>query len=240
MKKSFYRGENSRSKLLCTLPKWYVWCYSQKQKFCWLKILKSERERIINVHFAECCICGKEAQVSTRVIHHCHLSGKVFGVAHSKCNLQARTTNSLPVFFHNFSRYDSHHVLKNLKLEKGEKLSAIARTDETFTSITLSMPVVNYTDKKNRIVRLFHSSRFLDSLQFMSQSFESLAKTLKNNDFALLRQHFSSVPDQVFKKLTKKGFSPYSFLDSFQKFDEPLPPLGIDWKNLHWDSGYNS
>ena len=122
-------------------------------------------------------------------------------------------------------------MLKNLKLEKGEKLSAIARTDETFTSINLSMPVGSYTDKKNRIVRLFHSLRFLDSLQFMSQSLESLAKTLKADDFALLRQHFSGVPDQVFEKLTKKGFFPYSFLDSFQKFDEPLPPLGIDWKN---------
>ena len=207
MKKSFYRGENSISKLLCTLRKWSVWCYSQKQKFRWLKISKSERERILNVHFAECCTCGKEAQVSTRVIHRCHLPGKVFGMAHSKCNLQARTTNFLPVFFHNFSRYDSHHSLKTLKLEKSEKLSAIARTDETVTSINLSMPVGSYTDKKNRIVRLFLSLRFLDSLHFMSQSLESLAKTLKAEDFSLLRQHFSSVPDQVFKKLTKKVFS---------------------------------
>ena len=146
MKKSFYRGENSISKLLCTLRKWSVWCYSQKQKFRWLKISKSERERILNVHFAECCTCGKEAQVSTRVIHRCHLPGKVFGMAHSKCNLQARTTNFLPVFFHNFSRYDSHHSLKTLKLEKSEKLSAIARTDETVTSINLSMPVGSYTE----------------------------------------------------------------------------------------------
>ena len=35
----------------------------------------------------------------------------------------------------------------------------------------------------------------------------------------------------VFKKLTKKGFYTYSFLNSFQKFDEPLPPLGIERKN---------
>ena len=206
MKASFYRGENSISELLCTLRKWSVWCYSQKQKFRWLKISKSERERILKVHFAECCICGKEAQVSTRVIHHCHLSGKVFSVAHSKCNLQARTTNFLPVFFHNFSHYDSHHILKNLELEKGEKLSAFARTDETFTSINLSVPVGSYTDEKNRIVRLFHSLRFLDSLQFMSQSLESLAKTLKAEDFSFLRQHFSSVPDQVFKKSPRKVF----------------------------------
>ena len=40
----------------------------------------------------------------------------------------------------------------------------------------------------------------------MSQSLESLAKTMKAGDFSLLRQHFSSVPDQVFKKLTKKDF----------------------------------
>ena len=98
----------------------------------------------------------------------------------------------------------------------------------------------SYTDKKNRIVSLFQSLRLLDSLQFLSQRLESSAKTLKTEDFALLRQHFSSLPDQVFKKLTKKVFFSYSFLDRFQKFDELLPPLGIDWKKPPCDSGYNS
>ena len=195
---------------------------------------------MLNVHFVECCICGREAEVSTRVIHHCHLSGEVFGVAHSKCNLQARTTKFLPVFFHNFSRYDSHHISKNLKLEKGENLSAIARTDETFTSINLVMPVGSYTDKKNRNVRLFHSLRFLDSLQFMSQSLESLAKTLKTEDFALLRQHFSSVPDQVFKKLTKKGFFHTVFWTASKSLMNRCHPWALIGKYPHWDSRYNS
>ena len=35
----------------------------------------------------------------------------------------------------------------------------------------------------------------------------------------------------MFCKLTQKGFSPYSFLDSFAKTEEPLPASGDFWKN---------
>ena len=113
----------------------------------------------------------------------------------------------------------------------GEKLSAIARTDETFTSFSIAVPVGSYKDKRNKFVTLRHSLRFLDSLQFMSQSLDSLAKTVQLQDFVLLRRHFSHVTDDLFQKLTKKGHLPYSFLDSLQKFDVALPPFGDAWRN---------
>ena len=138
--------------------------------------------------------------------------------------------NFLHLFFHNFSLYDWHHILKNSKLEKGETHSAIARSDDTITSIILEVPVGSYTDKKNKIVRLFHSIQFLDKLEFMSQSLESLAKTFNAENVALFCPQFPSEPEQVFEKPIKKFF-PYSFLDNFQTFEEPLPPLGIGCKN---------
>ena len=73
--------------------------------------------------------------------------------------------------------------------------------------------------------------RFLDSYQFVSQSLDNLAKTLKTDDFLLLRDFFSNVPDHLFCKLTQKGFFPYSFVDSFAKFEEPLPDFGDSRKN---------
>ena len=67
----------------------------------------------------------------------------------------------------------------------------------------------------------------------MSQSLDSLAKTLKNEDFSLSRTFFSSTthPKVDWKLLTRKGFFPYSSLDSFPQFEKPLPNYGDDWKN---------
>ena len=118
-----------------------------------------------------------------RVIHHCHLTGETFGVAHSKCNLRERTTNFLPVFFYNLSRYDAHHIIEYLVIETGEKLSAIAKNDENYISFSLDMPMEKFESKKGHDVIQYHSLRFLDSFQFMSQSLYCLAKpwTSKNS-----------------------------------------------------------
>ena len=187
--------------------------------------------RLLNVSTVLCCICGKDVERTARVFHHCHLSGRRLGVAHSKCNLRARTTNFLPVVFHNFSKYDGHHILKQLKLKVSEELFAIAKIDKTFISFSVNMPVGSYTKKCGKTVKLFQSMRFLDSYQFVSQSLDNLAKTLKTGDFILLKEFFSNVPDKLFCKLTQKGFFPYSFPDSFPKFEEPFPDFGDSWKN---------
>ena len=186
---------------------------------------------MLNVANILCCVCGKDVERSIRVIHPCHLSGTIFGVAHSKCNLRARTANFLPVFFHNLSRYDAHHILKHQKLKVGEEMSAIAKTDETYISFSIRIPVGTYKKQSEQLVRLYESLRFLDSYQFVSQSLENLAKTIKKDDFLLLKQFFCNIPDQQFIKLTQKGFFPYSYLDSSEKFKDPLPDYGDSWKN---------
>ena len=152
-------------------------------------------------------------------------------MAHSKCSLRAGNTIFLSVFFHNLSRYDAHHILKELKLKVSEEVSAIAKTDETFISLSVNMPVGSYTKKSGKTVKLFQSMRFLDSYQFVSQSLDNLAETLKTGDFLILKEFFWNNPDQFFCKLTQKGFFPYSFLDSVAKFEEPLPDFGDSWKN---------
>ena len=170
--------------------------------------------------------------LSERVIHHCHLTGKVFGVAHSSCNLKARSTSYLPIFFHNLSRYDAHHIIKNLTLLSSEKLSAISRTDETCISFSVSVPVGSYYTKNHKTATIASNRRFLDRFQFMSQSLDSLAKTLKTDEFSLLKTFFSSTDPTVdWKLLTRKGHFPYSYLDSFPKFEKPLPNYGDDCKN---------
>ena len=73
--------------------------------------------------------------------------------------------------------------------------------------------------------------RFLDSFQFMSQSSNSLAKTVNKKDFKLLRAGFPNIGDDLFQRMTEKSFFPYNYLDSFEKFNEPFPTHGPLWHN---------
>ena len=135
-KQSFYT-EDCIKKLLDTLRDCLFWCYIEKQLFRRLRVSTQHREQLLNMTNVLCCICRKGVETPGRVIHHCHLSGTTFGVAHSNCNLGARAKNFPPVFFHNLSRYDAHHILIQLKLKANGELSAIAKTDETFISFSM-------------------------------------------------------------------------------------------------------
>ena len=177
-----------------------------KNMFRRLGVSEQQRKRMLNLANVSCCLCGMDVEISARVIHHCHFPGTIFGAAHSKWNLRARTTKFLPVFFHNLSRYDAYQILKHLKLKVGEELSATAKTDETFISFSINIPVGTYRKQSGQLVEMYQSLRFLDSYQFVSQSLENLAKTLKKDDLILLQQFFHNVPDQVFFRLAQKGF----------------------------------
>ena len=137
--------------------------------FRWLQISVADRQKYLSPMTINCCICGDSITLSERVIHHCHLTVKFFGVAHSSCNLKARSSY-LPIFFHNLSRYAAHHIIKSLTLLSGEKLSAISRTDELYNSLSVSVPVGYYYTKNHKNATTANNLRFLDNFQFMSQS----------------------------------------------------------------------
>ena len=101
------------------------------------------------------------------------------------------------------------------------------------TSLPVFPSLSDHTQqKKGKIVKISNAMRFLDSFLVVTQSLHFLAKTLKKEDFALLREHFSSVYPQVHWTLfSEKGFFPYSYLHSFEKFSQPQPAYGDDWKN---------
>ena len=130
----------------------------------------------------------------------------VFGVAYSKCNLRARTTNFLPVFFHNLSRYDAHLILKHLNLKVGEELSAIAETDGTHISFSINIPACTHKKQSGQLVKLYQSLRFLDSYQFVSQSLENLVKTLKKRDFFYSSNSFTTFRTKFFSR-SRRFFS---------------------------------
>ena len=175
------------------LRSWSAWCYAEKRKFKQLKISTDDRSILMNKEEILRCLCGKGVELNKRVIHHCNLTREKFGVAHSQCNLRAKTTRFLPILFHNLSRYDAHHIIKYLKLNDGEKLSATAKNDVTYISLSLDIPMERFKSKVGQNVVLYHSQLFLDSFQFMSQSLDSLAKTVDKSDFKLLRAGFPNI-----------------------------------------------
>ena len=156
---------------------------------------------------AQCCICGEVVQACP-VVHHCHSSGKRIGVAHSKCNLQARAKRFLPVFFNNLSRYDTHHIVKLLILLPDEKLSASSRTDEVYISFSLPMEISEYACKDGKVVPLYSEIRFLDSFQFMSQSLIGFAKPMATSKLLNLGQKLPSFSDDNFEKKIQKKVTP--------------------------------
>ena len=152
-----------------------------------------------------------------KVRDHCHFTGVFHGAAHNSCNLLYRDTKQIPVFFHNLSGYDGHIIFDSLSKVEGIKTpKVVAKNMEKY--ITFSIGAL----------------RFKDSLQFLNSSLDKLVKNAlgKDEDFTILknlRQYFdktwSHLGEDAFKMLTRKGVYPYSYMDSFKRFDETkLPP----------------
>ncbi|KYM94575.1 hypothetical protein ALC62_14792 [Cyphomyrmex costatus] len=67
--------------------------------------------------------------------------------------------------------------------------------------------------------------RFIDSYKFLSSSLDKLASYLDKDKLKIVRSEFSSLSDEDFNLLTRKGVFPYKYVDCFEKLDEScLPP----------------
>ena len=175
-----------------------------------ISISDEERMRMIDqgTKSVICQMCLNDK----KVIHHDHFTGEIYGVAHNSCNLKLRTHTFKPIFFHNLSKYDAHHLLKYIEIKSEEKMTVIPCNSETHISFSFFVPVGNTKDDK----LLYEEFRFLDSFRFLSGSLDTLAKTPETKDYLQLSKHFPKHVDI----LQKKGVFPYSYLDSFEKLSE--------------------
>ena len=170
------------------------------------------------------CVICKHNLNNEKVIHQDHFTGEIYGVAHNSCNLKLRTQTFTPIFFHNLSKYDAHHLLKYIEIQSEEKMTVIPCNSETYISYSFFVPVGKSKDDK----LLYEEFRFLDSFRFLSGSLETLATTLETKDYIQLCKHFPKHAEI----LQKKGVFPYSYLDSFEKlFEESLHYYGDQWIN---------
>ena len=161
----------------------------------------------------DCSICHKQFNVSdVKVKDHDHITGTYRGAAHSRCNLQLRSTYKIPVFFHTFRGYDSHLIVTILSDYPDLECKVIGQGMEKYMSLSWGEHIV-----------------FKDTLQFMSASLETLAANLAKSekDRPTNFKNFFSQFDAALPRdlLLRKGVYPYDYMDDMARFDEQqLPP----------------
>ena len=170
---------------------------------------------------SDCWICG-EYLGNDRVRDHCHFTGRYRGPAHNSCNLKYRKPKSISVFFHNLSGYDSHLFIKKLgSPNKKENIDCIPNNEEKYISFSKTIVTGQYTNKKGEVKNKTFKIVFKDSLKFLASSLEALVNNLSREDFKNLLKYFT--PEEV-ELLKQKGFYPYEYMDSIEKFKETKPP----------------
>ena len=137
-----------------------------------------------------------------KIRDHCHITGKYRASAHGYCNINLRLNHKIPIIFHNLKNYDSHLIMQELG-KFNLKVSVIQYGLEKYTSSTIN----------NKL-------SFIDSLQFLGSSLDSLVKHLIKDDFKYSSQEFYKNKLDLIKQ---KGFYSYEYLTDFEKFKEKLP-----------------
>ena len=208
-----YRGENSMHHFIETLL--YTELPKINKSFKNAKPLSmtfNEEREFWNT--TNCYICSKpfglnKWQKVDRVRDHCHISGRYRGAAHYICNLRLSIKpgkTKIPVVFHNLRNFDGHLLMSAFGHFK-ENLTVIPNNMEKYMSITLGQ------------------FRFIDSLQFLGASLESLACNLKKDQFKLTHLHTKNHVDLVIKK----GVYPYNYVDNWDRFEEEKLPHKKDF-----------
>ena len=166
-----------------------------------------------------------ESKENFKVHDHCHYSGQYLGPAHRLCNLERKTDKRIPLLFHNLRGYDSHLFVEELCKEATNLHSVrlIPKTLESYSAI------------------ITPKYRILDSIQHLTFSLDKLVDNLTNGGTSdehlhVLKEHveerYGPNSERKLKLLSRKGCYPYSYMNSFDKFDEGLPPREAFHNNL--------
>ena len=183
-------------------------------------VFTKEDEKQFNMA-SDCWICGEELG-NDRVRDHCHYTGCYRGAAHNTCNLKYRKPESVPVFFHNLTGYDSHLFIKKLgSSNEKENIKCIPNNEEKYITFTKTIIAGQYTNKKGEEKNKTFDIVFKDSLKFMSSSLGALVNNLPKNGFKNISKYYT--PEEV-ELIKQKGFYPYEYMDVIEKFNDTKPP----------------
>jgi hypothetical protein len=114
----------------------------------------------------------------------------------------------IPVVFHNLRGYDSHLIMQEIG-KFGLEVNVIPNNMEKYMSFSLGKNIV-----------------FIDSVQFMTSSLESLANNLSKDEFHQVGKRWKG---EVFDLVTQKGIFPYEFMTSLEKLKVDKLPCKEDF-----------
>ena len=173
----------------------------------------------------QCYICQRgfdsESEGLTKVRDHCHLTGRYRGAAHSKCNLEIRTPNFVPVVFHNLEGYDSHLFIRNLGVSEGD-IGCIPKNDEKYISFTKNVVVGSYIDENGETKSRYKKLRFVDSFKFMNSGLAKLVDDLDKETKVRVTNKFYD--GRSLDLLLRKGVYPYDYMGGYDKLSETKLP----------------
>ncbi len=167
--------------------------------------ISANEEDMKRYHSAtKCEICGQKfSNTITKYMDHNHLippsKGSNFRyVTCNTCNLiHGKRIFKIPVIAHNAMKYDINHVIKKIKGK--DRISVIARNSEQFISV--------------KWLKCFY---FIDSLNFLQGSLDSLSEKLSEKDVTPFLNVITKQRD-LQEMLRHKTPFPYDFLDGEEK-----------------------
>ena len=165
-------------------------------------------------------VIKKYCDKDIRVRDHCHITGKFRGSAHQDCNLKLRMKPEeikIPVIFHNLRGYDSHFIMQEI----GEIIKKHTYTNKKGGKCQMNINAIPNNMEKYMAFMLGNHLTFIDSYQFMSSSLEKLVSNLPKESLKYTSQKFKN---KKLDLMSQKGVYPYDFMDSFDRFNEKLPP----------------
>lgn len=164
-----------------------------------------------------CHICGDKLTVvkskkNIKVRDHDHMTGKYLGCAHDICNLRRKKFDYLPMYAHNFCGYDSHHILKNVDVNRVKDYNKNGELEP------VAISGIPYNSEKIRSLKV-GKLEFLDSYSFLQGSLAQMTDTLVASGKKLNILKHSELYETGEEKelLLRKGVFPYEFCSSLEK-----------------------
>jgi len=152
-----------------------------------------------------CKYCGNpllQKNFRDAVKDHCHITGRYCRAAHNECKKKLRInpkTDQIPVVFHNLRGYDVHHLMQAM-LQLQKEVKCVANNMEKYITFSVG------------------GLRFIDSLNFLQGSLDSLVSTTLKESLKITS---TISKDSI---LYKKGIYPYEYMDSWERFSETRLP----------------
>ena len=164
---------------------------------------------------------GVQWPAERKVRDHCHYTGLYRGAARNNCNLKYRIPDHIPIAFHNFSGYDAHLFIIDLRKRYSKKdIWVIAEKKEKYISfnVKINVKLAGVSNEDGKEVRKIIQLRFINSCRFMGLSLDKQASNLDDNQCQHLKGFYKE--EEVFRLMRRKSVYSYQYMDGWKKFQE--------------------